>query len=257
MSAATAPAPISHDLQFSVEGAASPTGAMDGTHAAPPPATPLSKLSLQNSSKPTVCLFHILFKVMSLALYVFGGFFAGKGKHSSFIVVTVFCVLLLAADFWVTKNITGRLLVGLRWWNQVEGDTTKWIFESKEHDEAGTSMANAFDKNFFWTVLYVTPCLWAGLLILGVLRLEVGWLIVVVMALSMSAANVYGYYQCSKDQKAKFQQMMVQGAQQGAMAAFQSNMFGMLAGRKTNDNNNSGAYANANAGGAPPAQTYV
>ena len=30
----------------------------------------------------------------------------------------VFIVVLLfgAFDFWTTKNITGRLLVGLRWW---------------------------------------------------------------------------------------------------------------------------------------------
>jgi hypothetical protein len=27
--------------------------------------------------------------------------------------------LLLAFDFWTVKNVTGRLLVGLRWWNEV------------------------------------------------------------------------------------------------------------------------------------------
>ncbi len=28
-------------------------------------------------------------------------------------------VLLLAFDFWTVKNVSGRLLVGLRWWNEV------------------------------------------------------------------------------------------------------------------------------------------
>ena len=28
-------------------------------------------------------------------------------------------VLLSALDFWVVKNISGRILVGLRWWNEI------------------------------------------------------------------------------------------------------------------------------------------
>lgn len=42
-------------------------------------------------------------------------------------------VLLLAADFWTVKNITGRLLVGLRWWNKVNEDgSSEWVFESRK-----------------------------------------------------------------------------------------------------------------------------
>lgn len=25
-----------------------------------------------------------------------------------------------AVDFWITKNVTGRLLVGLRWWEEID-----------------------------------------------------------------------------------------------------------------------------------------
>lgn len=33
----------------------------------------------------------------------------------------------------MTKNISGRLLVGLRWWNEVKPDgSNEWIFESLE-----------------------------------------------------------------------------------------------------------------------------
>jgi len=36
-------------------------------------------------------------------------------------------------DFWTVKNITGRLMVGLRWWNYVDDDgKSHWIFESKK-----------------------------------------------------------------------------------------------------------------------------
>eukprot|EP01050_Picozoa_sp_SAG11_P010429 SAG11_NODE_1041_length_6056_cov_5.902468_6_plen_102_part_00 len=31
----------------------------------------------------------------------------------------VLCILLLAMDFWTVKNVSGRLLVGLRWWNEI------------------------------------------------------------------------------------------------------------------------------------------
>jgi Eukaryotic protein of unknown function (DUF846) len=181
------------------------------------------------SSHPIVCIFHLLFKGLALFMYLFGGWFThkdGKTSGANFITVTVCCMLLLAADFWVVKNITGRLLVGLRWWNKVEGETTKWIFESAEN-----RVVNQFDSTIFWTALYATPLVWGFLFFIGLLKLNLGWLIIVVMALALSCANVYGYYKCSSDQKVRFQQMLQSGAQAGAMSAIRSNMFGYLTGQ--------------------------
>mmetsp|Transcript_21881 Transcript_21881/g.36134 ORF Transcript_21881/g.36134 Transcript_21881/m.36134 type:complete len:241 (-) Transcript_21881:151-873(-) len=234
-----------NDLQFQVEGGSQLSGNMD---AAPgisqaQEAQVDNAIALRNSAHPSACIFHVLFKGVALFLYIFGGWFSSNGKGGTsgahFITVTVFCILLLAADFWVVKNITGRLLVGLRWWNQVEGDTTRWIFESK--GEEGSS--NKVDSTIFWTVLYVTPLIWGSLFLLGLLKLQVGWLLVVSMALSLSLANVYGYYKCSSDQKAKFQQMTQEYAQRGVMTAMRGNLFGMLIG----GSGNSG-------GGGQPAQ---
>lgn len=74
--------------------------------------------TLSKSSHPMVCIFHMLFKGLALFFYIFGGLFAHDGKvhisGANFITVTVVCIILLAADFWVVKNITGRMLVGLR-----------------------------------------------------------------------------------------------------------------------------------------------
>lgn len=42
------------------------------------------------------------------------------------------------------------------------------------------------------------------------------------MALALSVANVYGYYKCSSDQKAQFQQMMQRGAEAGAMSVLKA-----------------------------------
>jgi Eukaryotic protein of unknown function (DUF846) len=187
---------------------------------------------LKQSSHPVVIIFHILFKGAALFLYIFGGWFVGSHNGARFITLTVVCILLLAADFWVVKNVTGRLLVGLRWWNKVEEDDTVWIFESAE-DKA----INKFDRTVFWTVLYATPIIWSALFLLGVLKFAVSWLLIVVMALALSMANVYGYYKCSKEQAAQFQQMMQAGAQQGAMAVVRSNMLSVLTGTNTAGSN--------------------
>lgn len=52
---------------------------------------------------------------------------------NQFVVAFVIIILLIAFDFWTVKNVSGRLLVGLRWWNEINDDgTSKWIFESVE-----------------------------------------------------------------------------------------------------------------------------
>jgi len=189
--------------------------------------------SLTSSAHPTVCAFHCLFKTLALFVYLLGGWFASNGSGgisgANFITVTVVCILLLAADFWVVKNITGRLLVGLRWWNKVEGDTTRWIFESAEVLPDGSEVPrDPFDSNIFWGVLYLTPVIWGLLLFLAVIKFEFGWLMIVFMALSLSCSNTYGYMRCSRDQKERFQRMMESTAQQGALTMFQSSLSGIM-----------------------------
>ena len=38
----------------------------------------------------------------------------------SSVLVFIIVLILGAIDFWVIKNISGRLLVGLRWWNSID-----------------------------------------------------------------------------------------------------------------------------------------
>lgn len=78
---------------------------------------------------PIALFFHVLFRTLALLLYIFGSYVLS----SSFVQVFIIIILLLALDFWVVKNVTGRLLVGLRWWNKIEEDgTSVWQFESKQ-----------------------------------------------------------------------------------------------------------------------------
>lgn len=87
-------------------------------------------------------------------------------------------MLLLSADFYFLKNIAGRRLVGLRWWNEVDTQTgdSQWVFE---HSDPAVKTINATDSRFFWMAMYVQPLLWIGLAILAVVKLEFIWLTLV------------------------------------------------------------------------------
>lgn len=91
------------------------------------------------------------------------------------VLIFIITILLLAADFYYLKNIAGRRLVGLRWWNEVDpasGDS-KWVFE---HSEPGTKTINPTDSRFFWLANYVQPLLWVALAILALVRFMFIWL---------------------------------------------------------------------------------
>ena len=69
--------------------------------------------------------------------------------HPYSVLIFIITMLLLAADFYYLKNIAGRRLVGLRWWNEVNTATgeSHWVFESQ--DRSGTDggvTQNATDK---------------------------------------------------------------------------------------------------------------
>lgn len=186
----------------------------------------------KNSAHPIPCIFHCLFKTIALAVYILSGLL----NHERFIITTVTCLVFLSMDFWVVKNVTGRLLVGLRWWSQnvgEDGTEHKWIFES--HEDSTDKPNNKFDQTFFWTVLYVTPVLWTALFLSTFFRLNLKWLITVLFGMALSTANTYGYYQCSRDQKAKWERMMVRGAEITAFSAIRNsttlNRFGDFASR--------------------------
>lgn len=149
--------------------------------------------ALQQSHHPTALMFHIGFKLAALFVYLFGGFLS-----SSFVVSFVFVVLLLAFDFWTVKNVSGRLLVGLRWWNEVKEDgTNEWRFESRED----TSRISDLDSLVFWLTLWLTPILWSIFTISTFFSFNYGWMLCCLVAVSLSGANLYGYTKCSSAAK--------------------------------------------------------
>lgn len=150
----------------------------------------------QTASKHKTAIFFLLFfKGLAVFVYLFANWII-----NNFILVFVVVVLLLACDFWTVKNVAGRLLVGLRWWNEVKEDGTNvWKFESKPQGRKIHSQ----DSFIFWAALYLTPLVWFVLGLVCIFGFKLQYLLIVSVALCLSCANVYGYWQCQKDAKAK------------------------------------------------------
>jgi hypothetical protein len=106
-------------------------------------------------------------------------------------MIFIVTILLLAADFYYLKNIAGRRLVGLRWWNEVDPATgdSHWVFESSE---PGTKVVNATDSRFFWLAIYAQPMLWVLLAVVALLSLKFIWLPLVGESLPTYLVWVFG-----------------------------------------------------------------
>ncbi|CAN6358626.1 unnamed protein product, partial [Urochloa humidicola] len=165
------------------------------------PSTPMDQRQVvsENYANPITCFFHVLFKAASLAFYILFSLFV-----KSFVIIFVITVLLAALDFWVVKNVSGRILVGLRWWNEIDDEgNSVWKFECLD----GESLArmNKKDSWLFWWTLYLTAAAWIVLGIFSLIRLEADYLLVVGVCLSLSVANIVGFTKCNKDAKKNIQ----------------------------------------------------
>ncbi|GKU00157.1 golgi apparatus membrane protein tvp23 [Fusarium langsethiae] len=162
---------------------------MDATQ--PQPAAP-GALSWRLSAHPITLLTFLGFRISSVLIY-----FLGLWIIQSMIMIFIITILLLAADFYYIKNIAGRRLVGLRWWNEVDAQSgeSQWVFESSE---PGTKTINPTDSRFFWLALYIQPMLWVLMAILALVRLQFLWLPLVVIALVLTIMNTLAFSRCDK-----------------------------------------------------------
>ncbi|EFA78689.1 hypothetical protein PPL_08150 [Heterostelium album PN500] len=151
---------------------------------------------------PVALFFHFFFKVSAIVIYLLASL-VGLSFVIAFIVIT----LCAAFDFWTVKNVSGRLLVGLRWWNEIKEDgTDRWIFESLENK----SQINQHESFLFWVGVIGAPLVWILLTIFSIislLSLSFGWLVVDVVCLALTGVNVIGYIKCAKDARKKVKGM--------------------------------------------------
>ncbi|KAF2627862.1 golgi apparatus membrane protein-like protein tvp23 [Macroventuria anomochaeta] len=150
-------------------------------------------LSWKLSTHPITLLTFLFFRISSLLVYILGL----RLLTFNFVMIFIITILLLAIDFYYLKNIAGRRLVGLRWWNEVDTATGegRWVFESADPE---TREVNATDKRFFWIALYAQPVLWILLAILALVSLEFIWLTLVVIALVLTITNTLAFSRCDK-----------------------------------------------------------
>jgi len=157
-------------------------------------------------------------------MYLFGVLFI-----HNFVLVFILTLLLLSLDFYYLKNIAGRRLVGLRWWNEVNTSTgdSHWVFESRDSQvNSGGWEQNKTDKRFFWLSMYVVPALWVGLAILAIVRLQnLIWLVTVVIALVLTITNTVAFSRCDKfSQASSFAGSALSGS--GLARSLASNVMG-------------------------------
>jgi len=139
---------------------------------------------------PVVTFFHLLFRTLALIVYLLSGW-SSQSYIESFIAI----ILLLSLDFWTVKNITGRIMAGLRWWNYVndEGQSV-WNFESSSaEDQIKFSKA---EIQIFWFGLIIFPVIWTCLLLTAFFTFKIKWVVLVIMSLVLSGSNLFGYLRC-------------------------------------------------------------
>tara|TARA_R110002050_G_scaffold278519_2_gene424683 strand:- start:3400 stop:3744 length:345 start_codon:yes stop_codon:yes gene_type:complete len=102
---------------------------------------------------PTAVFFHLVFKISAILVFLFFELFF---NDQLYFVCFFIILLLLAADFWTVKNVSGRFLVGLRWWNEIdENGDEHWIFESHEGSISTVYVACSTRMSIFWRFFYL------------------------------------------------------------------------------------------------------
>jgi hypothetical protein len=158
----------------------------------------------KQSSHPIALFFLYLFRTAAIAVYVFCGFFT-----DNYVLSTVAVVVLLSMDFWNCRNVAGRTLVGLRFWNQVDEDgESYWVFESRDPSQP----ANPIDSKLFWTALYVYPVMWIFLFIVSILKFNISFLPIVALALVFNVTNVIGFTYADRDAKQRWATSVAAGS---------------------------------------------
>lgn len=156
------------------------------------PRTLYKKLS--ESGHPAALMSYLSLRLAPIAIYLFGLWFT-----SNYILFFILIILLLAADFWNVKNVAGRLLVGLRWWNETT-DVGKAVLVFETSDPS--RKINPVDSHMFWLLLYLCPVLWIVLGVIAILRFHFLSLILVLVAVGLTSINSMAYTKCDKFGKA-------------------------------------------------------
>ena len=161
---------------------------------------------LSRAKHPGIVFFTIFFKGLAMACFLFLSIFGVPEA-----LIFIFVVILNSLDFWFVKNVSGRILVGLRWWNEVKEDGSEvWKFESSNEIKT-----KSIDTTIFWMSLYISPIFWAVFLFLELIGLKLMWFLACLIAFVLTFSNTFGYYKCSGDQNKKVKGFLDNKAKEG------------------------------------------
>ncbi|VDQ09589.1 unnamed protein product [Trichobilharzia regenti] len=136
------------------------------------------------STKRLALIAHFLFRSLALIIYILCAWFT-----TSFIAPFIFILVCLSLDFWVVKNISGRILVGLRWssYTDEEGQL-HWRYDSRKPSPIDTVDMSTLSRRelaarvarqqlarLFWIGLFTSPTLWFMFLLAAVFSLHLRW----------------------------------------------------------------------------------
>nr|AAH11952.1 Family with sequence similarity 18, member B2 [Homo sapiens] len=121
---------------------------------------------------PVASFFHLFFRVSAIIVCLLCELLS-----SSFITCMVTIILLLSCDFWAVKNVTGRLMVGLRWWNHIDEDgKSHWVFESRKESSQENKTVSEAESRIFWLGLIACSVLWVIFAFSALFSFTVKWL---------------------------------------------------------------------------------
>lgn len=128
---------------------------------------------MQHIRSPVSLRYRLKDQHFSCTFYIFIGFsYLFVGMFSPDVITFIIVMILSALDFWTVKNVTGRLLVGLRWWSDYDQKGEEvWKFQSFDKE----FKSNSVDKTFFWTAQLASTVTWAVFLLIKVLSLSPFW----------------------------------------------------------------------------------
>ncbi|XP_004069768.1 Golgi apparatus membrane protein TVP23 homolog A isoform X1 [Oryzias latipes] len=139
--------------------------------------------------QPLASFLHLFFRLVALVMYLLCDW-DGKNFESCFFTI----IGLLSLDFWYVKNVSGRLLVGLHWWNQIDEDGNSfWVFEAKKRSpNTGTQT----EARIFWLGLIICPLIWTIFFFTALFSLKIEWLLLVIPCFSLQVVNLHCYLRC-------------------------------------------------------------
>lgn len=142
------------------------------------------------TAAPVSTFFHVFFKVATAFSYFLVPVFS-KSKILSYILVIVFS----SFDFWVVKNVTGRFLVGLRWWSELDSEGKEvWMFECRSEEKDVKSI----DSRMFWMAQIAATLFWGIWLGFHLISFKFLRSISLFITFFLLAMNLYAFFKCSK-----------------------------------------------------------